>query len=152
MRFLLHKNDVGNTTGFMFYVGAATFDANGNPTSSDVAPDGDAYWTYDLSVHPMIGVPTAMPAKAVAGKKLTVTFPVTRADNGQPLTTTATIAADVTVAGKAVAHTESLANGLGKVTLTVPKTAKGKTLAVKVTITVGDQTATRVATFKVVKK
>jgi len=156
------KSDIGGSTGFAFYAWSSTWDANNNQTGEDVAPD-DGAWTYDLStappptttttppvaaVKPWIGNPATTPAKAVAGKRFTVSFPVTRADNGMPLTS-GTMICDPSVQGKVIPHAESFKNGTAQLLFTIPKSAKGKRLKVQVTIKLGSQSTTRIATFHV---
>jgi hypothetical protein len=53
------------------------------------------------------------------------------------------------VGGRAVPHSASFANGKARVVLTVPRRAKHKLLKVPLTITFGDQSATRIASFVV---
>jgi hypothetical protein len=96
----------------------------------------------------VIGAPSASPAKAVAGKRLTVAFPVRRSDNGKPLKT-GTMICDPSVAGKVIPHAERFKDGTARLSFTIPASAKGKLLKVKVTIKVGKQSTTRIATFRV---
>lgn len=142
-----NKNDIGGATGFTFFVTTGVYDATGNVLGHDLAPD-TGKWTYDVSTTPVIGLPVTTPSKALAGKKLTVSFPVTRADSGKPLSS-GTMICDPSVKGKVLMHAESFTNGTAKLSFTIPKTAKGKTVVVKVTIKFGDQSATRIASFKV---
>jgi hypothetical protein len=51
----------------------------------------------------MIGAPVATPAYPQAGKRFTVVFPVTRIDNGAPLTA-AKMVCDPSVSGKVIVH------------------------------------------------
>ena len=129
----------------------------------DVAPDS-GLWAFDVvvptpaptptptptpapaAVKPVIGAPARAPAAVVAGKRLTVTFPVTRSDNGRALTSGRMIC-DPSVTGKVIPHAESFRAGKARLSFLVPKTAKGKLL--KVTITSGSQLATKIATFRV---
>lgn len=96
----------------------------------------------------MIGAPSAAPAAPVAGKRFTVSFKITRSDTGAPLTA-GTMACDPSIAGKALAHAESFKGGTARLTMTLPKTAKGKQLKVKVTITLGGESATKAVTYRV---
>ncbi len=96
----------------------------------------------------MIRAPSATPAKPVAGKRMTVVFPVTRSDSGAPLVK-GTMICDPSVDGRVVGHTERFADGKARLSFVVPKTAKGRQLKVKVTIKVGSQAATRIATYRV---
>ena len=153
------KTDMGIDKGFAFWVMSVKDDASG---SADDAPD-NGMWPYILTgqttttttstttvqtVKAVIGAPTLVPKTAVAGKRLTVTFPVTRSDNGAPLTSGKMIC-DPSVSGKVITHAESFTGGTAKLAFTVPKTAKGKLLRVKVTIKSGDQSTTKIATFHI---
>jgi hypothetical protein len=51
--------------------------------------------------------------------------------------------------GRVIVHAESLAKGTARPAFTIPKTAKGKLLKVRVTIKAGGQSATKIATFEV---
>jgi hypothetical protein len=99
-------------------------------------------------VKPVIGTPVTSPLAVVAGKRLTVSFRVTRSDTGAPLTAGRMIC-DPSVAGKVLPHAESFKGGTARLAFVVPKTAKGKQLKVKVTIKTATQSATRVATYRV---
>ena len=144
--------DTGPTTGFTFWAGGFMHDADGNITAHDVAPDGGD-WVYDLPVAaaaivPAIGNPLAVPSRPRAGKLLSLSFPVTRSDTGAALTG-GTLAVQTTIAGKPVTGTSSLSGGAAHVNTLVPKTAKGKVLRVKLTVTLGTKTTSRVVSFVV---
>ena len=162
--WILGKSDLGGMTGpgFTFFVGASNSDAGGKVTGIDLAPDR-GNWNYLFSTtsaapgpattpapaaKPVIGAAMTAPAKAAAGKRFTVVFPVTRNDNGAPLTT-GKMVCDPSVSGRVITHAESFTGGMAKLSFTVPKAAKGKVLKVKVTITAGALSTTRVATFHI---
>jgi hypothetical protein len=141
------KADIGNATGFAFWISSLTF-GEYDVLAEDVAPD-EGRWQYALPVvKPVIRAPKASPAKPAAGKRLTVAFPVVRSDNGKPLTI-GKMVCDPSVQGKVISHAESFAKGVARLTFTVPKGAKGKLLKVKVTIKAAGRSATRIATFRV---
>jgi hypothetical protein len=159
--FEVGNADLGGTTGFTFAVCDYKLDGSGNTVlANDRAPD-TGVWDYTLtststtpvtttpaaSVKPVIGAPTT-PGKAVAGRRFTVSFPVTRSDSGAPLTN-GKMVCDPSVNGKVIPHAASFTGGTAKLAFTIPKTAKGKQLKVKVTIKLGSQSATKIATFKV---
>jgi hypothetical protein len=100
------------------------------------------------AVKPHIGAPALSPKTVVAGKRVTVSFPVTRSDTGAPLTK-GKMVCDPSVAGKVLKHAESFKGGTARLSFLVPKSAKGKLLKVKVTITASGVAATKIATFKV---
>ena len=162
--FMLSRADLGNPTapGFTLYVSAVGVDAADNVIAKDYAPDGGEY-AYLFSApapattttspaapapaaKPAIGVPATVPASAVAGKRFTVAFRVTR---GGAVLDSGTMICDPSIGGAVIAHAESFAGGTAKLSFTVPKTAKGKLLRVKVTIMVDNQSTTRIATFHV---
>ena len=164
--WILGKADLGGMTapGFTFFVGASNSDAGGTVTGIDLAPDHGT-WNYLFSAtstapapapattpaaspKPVIGTPMTIPAKAAAGKRFSVAFPVTGSDNGAPLTR-GTMICDPSVSGKVITHAESFTGGTARLSFTVPKAAKGTVLKVKVTIKSGDLSTTRVATFHV---
>ena len=162
LTWTFNKSDIGGSTGFKFFAWSSTWDAGNSQTGEDVAPD-DGSWMYDLTTatsptttpappaapgKPWIGGPATTPAKAVAGKRFTVSFPVTRTDNGKPLTT-GTMICDPSVQGKVIPHAESFKNGTAQLSFTIPKSANGKLLKVKVTIKVGSLSTTKVATFHI---
>jgi hypothetical protein len=99
-------------------------------------------------VVPAIGTPATTPVKVVAGKTVKVSFPVTDQNTGSALTT-ATMIGNPKVNGVIVKHVEHFGNGLATITLKVPKAAKGKQLKVALTIRVADQSASKLATFRI---
>lgn len=151
VRIVFAKADVAVDKAFAFAV--ATFGAGDDDDLADLAPD-DGLWPYILTtaappvVKPVIGKPVATPAVATAGRRLTVTFPVTRSDTGARLTTGRMIC-DPSVAGRVLRHAESFTGGKAKLSFLVPKAAKGKLLKVKVKIVAGGQSATRIATYRI---
>lgn len=162
MTWTLNKTDLGGTTGFTFLVWSVRADASNNNLGEDIAPD-DGVWSYQLSaappppppptttaaaVKPLIGKPVTNPARATAGKKFAVSFPIRRSDNGKPMTIGKMIC-DPSVQGKVIRHAESFSGGTARLSFTIPKNAKGKVLTVKVTIKVGGQSTTRIASFRV---
>jgi hypothetical protein len=169
------KWDLGITTGFRLHVKTTLKAANSSTVlATDQAPD-KGRWPYLLStatppptsstqptistaattttvqtadIRPLIGKPTIVPARAIAGKRLTVSFPVTRGIDGSPLPSGKMIC-DPSVAGKLIPHGEQFRNGIARLALTVPTHAKGKLVTVKVTIKLGAKASTRTATFRV---
>lgn len=153
------KDDVGIDRGFMFWIASATL-AQIAEGPGDELPDGDEMLSYILTtppppappapvvVKPVISQPLTTPKAAVAGKRFTVRFTVTRSDNGKPLTTGKMICHPY-FRGKAIRHAESFKRGTARMSFIVPKAAKGKQIKVKVTIRAGKQSATKVATFRV---
>jgi hypothetical protein len=98
------------------------------------------------AVRPVIGSPVPAPHTPAAGKRFTVTFPISRSSDGRPLTGGTAVFA-VTVAGSTLAHTQSFVSGKAKLSLVVPKRASGKLLKVKLTVKTSGGTVTRLASF-----
>lgn len=161
--FRFNRADIGNVSGFNFVAVSISIDPP-DVNFWDGAPDR-GYYSYDLTtaeppptttttppapavVRPVIGKPVVTPLSVVAGKRTTVTFPVTRSDNGQPLMTGQMICHPY-VSGTQLLHAESFKSGKARLSFLVPKAAKGKQLQLKMTIKAGQQSATRVATFRV---
>jgi len=142
----VNKSDLGGATSFDVYATSTTFDSSGNIVAHDNAPD-DARWVYDIggpsktlatTASPVIGKPVLVPAKATAGKRLTVSFPVSVSQLGQSGSLAGGKAVGTaSVGGKAVPHTTSVQGNVVKVSLVVPKTAKGKAVKVTVAVTAG---------------
>lgn len=150
----LPRTEFGLGETFGFFVWTAVL---GDSSNVDSAPDG-GQWSYTLSqpapppapsvVRPVIGSPLALPGRPTAGKRFAISFAVTRSDTGAPLAG-ATMSITPTIAGKALAHTESYRAGTARMTLTVPAAARAKTLKVSLTITADGQTARKDVAFKV---
>ena len=77
-----------------------------------------------------------------------MSFKVTRSDTSAPLTT-GTMTCDPSIAGKVLPHAESFTGGTARLVMTIPKSAKGKQLKVKVAITADGQSATKAVTYRV---
>ena len=141
----VNKSDLGGATSFDLYATSLASDASGNALAHDVAPDVGA-WLYDINgpsktliafLRPTFGKPVFVPAKPTAGKRLTVSLPVTVSALGKPAAplTTGKIVGSASIGGKAVPHATSLKGGVAKVSLLVPASARGKTVNVSVTVT-----------------
>ena len=96
---------------------------------------------------PVIGKPRATPAHPLAGQRFAVTFAITSAGTGRPLTR-ARVTCDPSIGGRTLRHADSFAGGRARLTLVIPADAAGKLLKVKVTVRTV-QSATRVSTFHV---
>src|SRR4051794_33384207 len=142
------RADIGGAKALAFFVAGASYDENGDVRSVDYAPD-DGTWAYDLG-GPAVATPVPVdvkpfvgsPARAVAGGRITLTFPVLRSDTAGPLTT-GTITSELSLGGKALRHTHRFARGKATITAMLPAGAMGKTLRVKVTKKRGSRRAAR---------
>lgn len=140
------------------------------PTTPPATPPA----TSESKVSLLIGSPSTTPKQAVAGKRFTVTFrvafqeerPFTSIDIGTGETKTGwtiswtpvsagKMVCDPSVAGKTIAHSESLKNGQARLSFVIPKAAKGKVLKVQVKITATEPksakalAASKVVTFRI---
>lgn len=152
LTFTVARSELLDTKGFAFDLFTMYI---ADVSGFDFAPDvGMSDWTYDLVlpppvvVRPVIGTAAAKPAAPVAGKRFTVTFPVTASTTGAPLAG-ADLSCTTKVAGKVVPHVHAYTTGKAKATLLVPKTGKGKQLKVSAKVTANGQTATKVVTYKI---
>jgi hypothetical protein len=140
----LSKADLGGSTRFTLGAVAALLGADGTGmVGRDRAP-AEGEWIYDINgptrsvthvVKPLIGKPVLVPTRPRAGRRVTLSVPVKQAQGAKlvPLTR-ATMSCNPTIAGRTIAHAESLKNGLARLSFVVPKTAKGKTLKLTLTI------------------
>jgi hypothetical protein len=144
--------DLGATKGFNFGVEATSgivIDANGDPdftnSHDDLAPDpGHGFFSYTviskLTLKQIAFTTTPKPAKS--GARFTATLAATESDTAGPVTK-ATVTCDAEIKGARLRATHSLANGVASCFWKLPKTAKGKRLVVKMTITVQGTTLTK---------
>jgi hypothetical protein len=95
---------------------------------------------------PAIAKPVTVPTTATAGKVFSVSFPVTSSVTGAKVTS-ATMIGNPSVKGTIIKHHEQFKNGDATIRLTIPATARGKTLKVNLKMVLGDQSTTRIATF-----
>jgi hypothetical protein len=136
-------------------VSGLTTDANGDPdftnAHADVAPDpGHGLYSYTVISKLTLKQTafTTSPKPAKAGARFTASLAATRNDTGGPVTA-GTVTCSATVKGVAVPATHSLANGVASCFWKLPKTAKGKTLLGKISITVQGTTLTKSFSAKV---
>jgi hypothetical protein len=183
--FALSTTDIGGASSFRFYVIAGTWNTTTESFETrDQAPDS-GWWSYALAattppkpaeneVSLSVNAPTSTPRSAVAGKPLVVRFPVeffrtktiivvdletgeTHEDlavSWEPVTR-GKFTARVTVAGAALKPSGVVRRSEVRLSLAVPKTARGKVMRIAVRVTATDRetgrtlTATKVATFRV---
>jgi hypothetical protein len=147
--FKLGSGDMGGATGFDYYVSSAMQDAaSGKRLDGDDAPDGGRFSYALTSVKAFIGAPSASRPDPLAGKSFVLTFPVTRSDSGDRLTS-GELTAAVTVGGVALKPVARFEMGTIVLSLTVPRTAKGKPLSARVKIDFAGKSATKSAGFRV---
>ena len=96
----------------------------------------------------MFGSPVALPARPLAGKPFVLTVAVRRSDTGAPLTG-GRLVWSPSAAGKPIKHAESFKAGKARLSLLVPRSARGTVLEIKLRIIVSGKTATRLYTYKI---
>lgn len=146
----VNRSELGNTTGFNFYLKTYQPDAS-DPEGewADYAPSFGS-WHYDVKLYvaPRLTAKPLqfVPATPKAGKPLLTRTVVTVTRGGTPeqLAPSTIIKATATVAGKKLvgAVTPTYATGTIAIRWLVPKTAKGKWLRGRVTITLEKVTIT----------
>jgi hypothetical protein len=144
---------LGLSGSFAFDLESDLFQADA-VVASDYAPDGTLPWTYTLAtaapktapvagtVTAIVGKPAAVPARPVAGRRLTLSFPVARSDNGAPYAGAAAVV-QASVGGKKVAARVAVSAGKVVVTLTPPAGSRGKRLVVVVGVGAGGTATVR---------
>jgi probable HAF family extracellular repeat protein len=100
------------------------------------------------AVRPVLGKAVIVPRKPLAGRTATVALRAWRSDNGAALKS-GKMRCDSSVAGQRIPHGASFENGIATVSLRIPKTAQGKMLRIRVTISLARRSSTRTATWKV---
>ena len=156
----VNAGDLGATKRMSFAVIAISdvvLDAAGEPDFTnahyDYAPDaGHGFFTYDVKTLPPALVVqgfSTRPLKPKAGGRYTASLAFGRND-GSPPTGTETLTCRATIAGRALAPTsKSLINGKATCIWTIPKTAKGKTIRITVTVQAGSLKASKSAAAKI---
>jgi hypothetical protein len=99
-------------------------------------------------VKPVIGRPTAQPAQPRAGKRFTLSFRVTWSDDGSPVTN-GSVLSRASVAAQGVRHQYSYSPGQLKLSLNVPRAARGKQLKITATVRADNKVGTRTLTYRV---
>jgi len=147
----ISASELGGTRRFSFAVFAVTgvvLDPNGDLDFTNIhvdpAPDRGAY-TYDVKITPptlALGNGGARPLKPAVGKLYSQSVSVARSDGAAVQGGRVTCRA--TVAGAVLRPTGSSFVGTrGTCTFRIPKTAKGKTIRITVTVSAGGLTAAR---------
>jgi len=100
------------------------------------------------SARPLLGKAATSPAAPVAGRRFTFAVKVTRSDSGA-LLTAGTLSCTPTIGQEPIGHAASFKKGKARLALTVPRTAKGKLLRVKIEITAARRTALGIYVYTV---
>jgi hypothetical protein len=155
----ISASELGKTKGMNFGVIATsgiTTDTSGNPdftnAHDDFAPDaGHGFFSYPvvtkLTLTPVSF--TLSPKPARAGKPFSASLAATESDTAGPVTT-GTVTCSATIAGKHIAATHRVANGIATCMWRIPKTAKKKTIRGTITLTVQGVALTKSFSSKIV--
>jgi hypothetical protein len=146
----LSQGDLAGTKGFNFGILAfsgITLDAQGNPdftnAHSDAAPDiGHGFYNYKVVAKLKLTQTAFTVTPAKAGRVFQASLAASQSDTGGPVTA-GTVACSATVGGKALRGAHTIANGIASCVWHLPKTAKGKTLRGKISLTVQGTTLTK---------
>jgi hypothetical protein len=142
--------DLGGTHGFNFLIGVISglvVDAAGNVDDTnahvDVAPDrGHGFFNYKVIAKVSLTQTAFTVSSAKAGKVFQVSLAANESDTGGPVTA-GTVACSAKLGTVSLRGTHSLANGVATCVFKLPKTAKGKTLRGKLSLTVQGTTLTK---------
>jgi hypothetical protein len=153
----INRSDLGNSGAFDFFISSAKLDGN-EAVASDAAPEGSDYWSYSLvekRLSLVTGPVARVPKTAKAGKSYGVGFVVARSDSPEAITEAA-VKCRARVGGKVVAAKGLFVRPAGQITdgvatcqLKLPKTAKGKTVQLKVTVTFNGVSSTRTSSTRI---
>jgi hypothetical protein len=143
-RLAIPRSEIALTTGTLRFVAVTFPDA-----TSDIAPD-DAFADYTLSNEALtLQIARFTAAKSiVAGRKYTATLQARRNDLAE-LSSAGEVVCAARVGTKKLKVTATFPADLATCSGIVPKTAKGKTLKVTVTLTLDGVRVTRTASMRV---
>ena len=149
--FKISKADLGVGAKFTFWSDTAQFDANGNVTGEDTAPNGDDAYEYVIAkpLSLRAGTTTTVPARPRAGKAFAVRARITRGDTGGPLASGA-VTCTVRVGTAPIRATGRVAAGVAVCNMTIPKTAKGKLVRGTMKVTFQGVSTTKTFSYRVV--
>lgn len=150
LTFSINAGELGQTTGFSFFVRAVA----GNRIVAghyDDAPN-EGVWTYRLDGASTLTLTAADPiaSKARAGKRFIAFITVLRADGAQSEVTYGDVACSATVAGRSLQATAIPTYGpAAGCSWRVPKQARGRILHAAVTVTLEGATVTQTFTARI---
>jgi hypothetical protein len=150
LTFKITKADMGGSDKLAFWVDTAQFDAADNVIAQDTSPDGDSIYEYTV-MKPLTlraGATTAVPAAPKAGKSFVVRTRITRGDTGGPLASGA-VKCTIRIGTVAIRATGRVAGGVASCTMTIPKTAKGKTVRGTMKVTLQGVSTSKTFSYKI---
>ena len=156
--FGIDRAELGATASFNFYVESAKY-AGDQVVASDLAPDGEAVWTYATvtKAFGLVASPIIAGTKggARAGKAFVVAYAAARTDSPEPLVGPKTTCA-ATVGTKRIPARVTQEGDFATCRVTVPKTLAAKTtvgklLKLTMTTTAGGKTVKKSYSTKIKK-
>ena len=122
----------------------------------DRAPDSIVPWSYTLSAtstttpaaRAVLGSPTLVPVRPIAGKPLTLRFPA-RSGAGGPALTAGAVTCSAIVKGRPIGGRGAVTNGWATCRLAVPKGSSRTTARGTITVGSGAQAVTRAFSFRI---
>jgi hypothetical protein len=151
MLFAVDRSELGNTAAFDFYVEANAY-AGDQVTATDVAPEGDAVWSYATvrKTFGLVATPIVPLTKGGAkqGKAFVSGYVFGRADSPEPATGAKTTCVVTLGAKRLAARVQSDAEAAA-CRVAVPAKSKGKVLKVTLTTTLNGKSVTKSYATKV---
>lgn len=119
----------------------------------DRAPDSIVPWSYTLSrvsatAQLVLGKPTLLPVRPLAGAQVTLRLPVRRADTGAPFTAPAATCS-ARLNGRLLRGKASAGNGLATCRFVLPKGTSGSTAQGSIAVGSGTQVVTKAFRFRI---
>ena len=145
------RSELGNTAGFNFALFTILFGSNQRDRVGDIAPNADR-WSYDLVGLPAPTLSTArvvaVPARPVAGRTFTVAAVVRRSDTGGALAAAA-VTCTARIGQVRVRAVGRFSDGRARCVVSVPRTAKGKSLRGTITVRAAGARLSRAFSYRV---
>ena len=139
----VHRSELDDSPRFGFSV--TTLDVNTQAESvlaADLAPDDGGFYRYSLLNKPALrllaGRVSATPLQPRAGRPFTVKLAVRRSDTSRGITS-GNVSCRVTVNGRRLRATGSVAGGAARCAVTLPKSAAGARLRGTIGVRIGGQ-------------
>ncbi len=143
--FTINKSDLGNTTGFNFFV--VSTDGDGSAGHFDDAPSGSGSWSYSAQAVFTLSVSASHQTAAKAGGVWAVGVSVARSDTNAAVGSEATITCTGTAGSAKLAASHAFVSTGGTSVETcvfkVPKADKHKKLHGTITVSENGQTVTQ---------
>jgi hypothetical protein len=146
------RSELGNTRSIDFEALALVFRADLMAIVADIAPDTANAYTFDLVGLPAPRLaatrPTGTPARPIAGRAFVVSTAVTN-DETEQAVRSGTVTCVVRVGTARIRAAGRFVGGRARCSMTVPRTARGKTIRGTMTIRSGGAAVTAAFSFRV---